>query len=90
MRIVQAGVASVDVTVHRRSSLNATGELTQRTSIMMTLEFRLVKRGQYFWYRGQQWKRTRGHFAVPVRLVGTGGYEVVFDIHTQVKGELSK
>lgn len=44
-----------------------------------------IKRGQYFRYRGQRWKRTHGHFATPVQQDGSCGFEGCFDVNARVE-----
>jgi hypothetical protein len=53
------------------------------------VSFARVKRGSYFWFRGQQWKRIRGRWALPVRLIGEGFAGFYFDIDTEVEVDLS-
>jgi hypothetical protein len=50
-------------------------------------KFADIKRGGYFWYRNQQWKRTRGRWALPVRLISQGFAGFYFDLDTEVEDD---
>jgi len=52
------------------------------------ITFAKIKRGGCFWFRGQEWRRIRGRWALPVRLIGEGYAGFYFDINTvvEVKG----
>ena len=47
--------------------------------------FKQIKRDEYFSYKGKEWVRTRGRFAIPVSLIGTGSVGISFDLETLVQ-----
>lgn len=51
----------------------------------MTTTFAKIKRDGYFRYKDAVWKRTRGRWAIPVVLIGSGHSGVYFRLDTEVE-----
>lgn len=47
---------------------------------MNAIRFGQIKREEKFFYNGQMWKRTRGRFAIPVLMIGTGSVGCSFNM----------
>lgn len=50
-----------------------------------SVTFAEIKRGGYFRYKQAVWKRTRGRWATPVVLIGSGQGDIYFDLNTEVE-----
>lgn len=50
-----------------------------------TVRFAEIKRGGYFRYKEALWIRTRGRWAIPVVLIGSGQAGIYFDLNTEVE-----
>lgn len=51
----------------------------------MKIRFGQIKKGNYFFFAGQRWKRSHGCFAVPVNLIDIGHTGMYFGVDKLVE-----